>query len=135
MRYPTRHALLDQLPPEERTRLASSLSCVILQANQLLFEAGQPVSAVYFPVTAQVEEGLPMSADTFEVLRHIQADGVVGSCVLGDPLATRTARVSQAGEAFRMGFDDFVRELDELPGFRERVLQDAMGACVMLALA
>ena len=135
MRYPTHHALLDRLAPEERTRLAPSLSCVMLEADQLLFEAGHPVSAVYFPVTAQVEEGLPMSDDTWAVLRRVQADGVVGSCVLGDPLATRTARVRQAGEAFHMRFDDFARALQELPGFRERVLQDAMGACLMLAQA
>lgn len=133
MRYPTRHAFLDRLAPEERARLAPRLSFVTLEVGQLLFEAGRPMSAVYFPVTAQVEEVLPMSDDTMAVLRRIQADGLVGSCVLGDPLAARTARVSQAGEAFLMGFDDFVRTLEEWSDFREWVMQDAMRACVSLA--
>jgi len=66
-----------------------------------------------------------------EVLRRIGPNEMVGSCVLADPVTARTARVSQAGDAWRMTYQDFARALQEVASFRELVMQDALaGASV-----
>jgi CRP-like cAMP-binding protein len=133
MRSPTQHSLLNQLPMEVDALLRPVLRRVTLTPGQVLFEAGQVVSWVYFPITAQVDELWPSSQGSTLVLRQVDAQAMAGSCVMGDALASRTARVSQAGEAYRMAYGDFVQALDQVPAFRELVLQDAARALLAVA--
>lgn len=134
MRSPTQHSLLDQLPNEVDALLRPVLHLVTLTPGQVLFAAGHTVSWVYFPVTALVDELWPSSPGTTLVLRQVDARAMAGSCVMGDARAPRTARVSQAGEAYRMAYDDFARALDQVPAFRELVLQDAAQALVVAGI-
>jgi signal-transduction protein with cAMP-binding, CBS, and nucleotidyltransferase domain len=122
-------SLLDRLPSEDRDQLSSTLRLVTLEQDQCLFEAGHAVTTVYFPVTAVIEETMPSLPDGARWLRQVDARSMAGSCVLGDPLGTRTARVSTGGTAYGMGYNDFVRALDEVSSFRELVMQDAVRAC------
>jgi CRP-like cAMP-binding protein len=135
MRYPTHHLLLDQLPPEAITHLLPILQRVTLEAGHILHQTGQPVSAVYFPVTAQIDEVLPLASGPDQLLRQIDARAMAGCCVVGDPIASRTARVRHAGDAYRMAYGDFVLALDAVPAFREAVLQDAARACLVATTA
>lgn len=130
MRYPTHHSLLDRLPPETCARLWPVMHPVKLEADQVLFEAGHAVAWVYFPLTALVDELLPQADASDLLLRHVDTHAIAGSCALGDPSPTRTARVSRAGDAYRIAYNDFVRAMDEVPAFRELVLQDAARACL-----
>lgn len=118
-------SLLDCLPPNDRDRLRPALQLVTLAEGQDLYRTGQAVHSVYFPVTALVEEVLPQPDGGALVLRRLAAQAMAGSCVLGDAQATRTARVCGAGQAYKMEYPDFVRALDEVPAFRELVMQDA----------
>jgi len=128
MRYPTHHFLLDRLAPEVIERLFPVLQRVSLDVGHVLYRAGLAVSSVYFPVTALIEEVLPLAVGSEQVLRRLDAQAVAGSCVLGDPVTSRTARVCRAGEAYRMEYADFVCALEEVPAFREVVLRDAVRA-------
>jgi CRP-like cAMP-binding protein len=121
-------SLLDSLPPNDRDRLRPALQLVTLAEGQDLYRSGQAVHSVYFPVTALVEEVLPQPDGGALVLRRLAAQAMAGSCVLGDAQATRTARVCGAGQAYKMEYPDFVRALDEVPAFRELVVQDAAAA-------
>jgi len=121
-------SLLDCLSPNDRDRLRPALPLVTLAEGQDLYRAGQAVHSVYFPVTALVEEVLPQPDGGALVLRRLAAQAMAGSCVLGDAQATRTARVCGAGQAYKMEYPDFVRALDEVPAFRELVMQDAAAA-------
>jgi len=121
-------SLLDRLLADDRNRLLPALQLVSLEPDQLLYRAGQAVTSVYFPVSAQIEEVLPPSEGGGQVLRRIGAQAMAGSCVLGDAVSTRTARVCSPGQAYRMGYADFVRALNELRPFRELVMQDAAAA-------
>ncbi len=121
-------SLLDSLPPNDRDRLRPALQLVTLAEGQDLYRTGQAVHSVYFPVTALVEEVLPQPDGGALVLRRLAAQAMAGSCVLGDAQATRTARVCGAGQAYKMEYPDFVRALDEVPAFRELVMQDAAAA-------
>ncbi len=104
------------------------MQLVTLAEGQDLYRAGQAVHSVYFPVTALVEEVLPQPDGGALVLRRLADQAMAGSCVLGDAQATRTARVCGAGQAYKMEYPDFVRALDEVPAFRELVMQDAAAA-------
>lgn len=130
MRHSAYHSLLSQLSPEVLARLLPRLQEVSLAPDHVLFEAGQAVQYVYFPVTALIEESLALASGAPVSLRQVDAQAMAGSCVLGDPVASRTARVSQAGQACRMGYDDFVHALDTEPRFRELVLKDSVHAMV-----
>lgn len=121
-------SLLDCLPPNDRDRLRPALQLVTLAEGQDLYRTGQAVHSVYFPVTALVEEVLPQPDGGALVLRRLAAQAMAGSCVLGDAQASRTARVCGAGQAYKMEYPDFVRALDEVPAFRELVMQDAAAA-------
>jgi CRP-like cAMP-binding protein len=121
-------SLLDRLLADDRNRLLPALQLVTLEPDQLLYQAGQAVTSVYFPVTAQIEEVLPPSGAEEQVLRRIDAQAMAGSCVLGDAVSTRMARVCSPGQAYRMGYADFVRALNELRPFRDLVMQDAAAA-------
>ena len=122
--------LLTQLPSDVQARLMPHVQPVTLELDQVLYLHGQPLSWVYFPATARVEEGLPMSGHALQPLRSVDALGMAGSCALADPVASRTARVTRAGHAYRMPYDDFARWLEREPALRELVMQDAARACV-----
>jgi CRP-like cAMP-binding protein len=121
-------SLLDRLPPNDRDHLRPALQLITLAQDQILYRAGQAVHSVYFPVTALIEEVLPQPDGGAQVLRRLDAQAMAGSCVLGDARATRTASVRGAGQAYKMGYADFVRALDEVHAFRELVMQDAAAA-------
>ncbi len=123
--------LLDRLPPEDRERLSAGLQLVTLERDQVLYQAGQAVPGVFFPVTALIEEVLPQRKGDAHVLRRVDAQSMAGSCALGDAVTTRTARVCGRGQAYRMGYADFVRALDEVRSFRELVMQDAAAAVLV----
>ncbi len=123
--------LLDRLPPEDRERLSAGLQLVTLERDQVLYQAGQAVPGVFFPVTALIEEVLPQREGNAHVLRRVDAQSMAGSCALGDAVTTRTARVCGRGQAYRMGYADFVRALDEVRSFRELVMQDAAAAVLV----
>lgn len=106
------------------------MELVTLERDQMLYQAGQAVPFVYFPVTASIEEALPPVDGEAFVLRRIGPQAMAGSCVLGDAVTARSARVCETGQAYRLAYQDFVRILDEMQGFRELVIQDAARACV-----
>jgi CRP-like cAMP-binding protein len=117
---------LDRLPAADKARLMPALQRVTLAVGDTLYQVGQTAQHIFFPLTAQVQEVLPMNGGHEEVLRCIAPNEMVGSCVLGNPVAARTARVSQAGDAWRMAYADFARALEEVASFRELVMQDAL---------
>lgn len=123
---------LNRLPALVQNRLMPVLDLVTLEQGQLLYQAGHVVRAVYFPVTAVIEEVLSLPCGQVQVLRRVDAQSVAGCCVLGDPVAARTARVTQAGQAYCMQYGDFAQALDDTPTFREAVMQDAVRGCLLL---
>jgi hypothetical protein len=128
-------SLLDRLPPVDRERLSAGLQLVTLERDQVLYQAGQAVPSVFFPVTALIEEVLPQREGDAHMLRRVDARSMAGSCALGDAVTTRTARVCDQGQAYRMGYADFVRALDEVRSFRELVMQDAAAVLVDIPTA
>lgn len=128
MSTPLHPSLLDQLPLADQERLLPHLHLVTLAHDQVLYQAGHVVPSVYFPVTAWIEEVLPMSDGAPHVVRRIGAQAMAGSCVLGDSVTSHTARVCAQGKAYRLSYGDFVKALETVSSFRELVLRDAAHA-------
>src|ERR1035441_6243013 len=102
--------ILRALPAEERDQLAGRLHHVSLPAKTVLFEPGQVIRAVHFPLDGVISLVTPMGkGDTVEVAT-IGNEGVVGvPLVAGGSLAVRA--ISQVGgHALRMEADAFMAE-------------------------
>ena len=127
----SRSMMLDRLPTQELERLQSCLQRVTLERDQVLYQAGQQMASVYFPVTARVDEVLPQPQGESHPVRQIDAHSMAGSCALGHPHTMLTARVVTTGTAYAMTYAAFARALDEVPSFRELVMQDVARACLV----
>lgn len=117
---------LEELPAEDRARLAMCLHREVLTQGETLYETGRPVTHVYIPLTAEVEERLPLSDGHWEPLGRIGRGEFVGGAMLADPVATRTALVIQSGDAWCMSYADFAGLIEASSPFRSWVMQQAL---------
>ena len=104
--------LLGCLPAHERARLLSKLVPSFLKVKTVLFEPGQVVDAVYFPLDGVVSLVTPLEDGAIVEVATIGNEGLVGvPVVLGGSLAVRA--ISQvAGRSLTMSTSDFLGELD-----------------------
>src|SRR5262245_65376532 len=108
--------LLKALPQKEFRTLASQLKLVTLTQDTVLYEAGEPISEIFFPDEAIVS-CLSGTADgaTLEVC-VIGNEGVAGiDWVLGESTAFR-AVVQLPGRAYSIGHDVLRREFKRCDG-------------------
>jgi len=104
--------ILEALPAEERLRLAGQLTPVELPIKTVLFEPGQEIEAVYFPVDGVVSLVTALDDGAIVEVATVGNEGIVGVPLLsGGSLAVRA--ISQVpGRALRMKADAFLAELD-----------------------
>ena len=99
---PRHNALLAALPPEELQLLGSALDVVTLTAGERLIQAGAPLEAVYFPITAIVSIVYIMAGGATTELAMTGREGVVGTALFADELASSDAIVQCGGSAIRL---------------------------------
>lgn len=104
--------ILEALPAAERTRLAGQLTPVELPIKTVLFEPGQQIEAVYFPVDGVVSLVTALEDGAIVEVATVGNEGIVGVPLLsGGSLAVRA--ISQvSGRALRMEAGVFLAELD-----------------------
>jgi len=104
--------ILEALPTAERRRLAAQLIPVELPIKTVLFEPGQQIDAVYFPLDGVISLVTALDDGAIVEVATIGNEGIVGVPLLsGGSLAVRA--ISQvAGRALRMKADLFLAELD-----------------------
>ena len=104
--------ILEALPTAERLRMAQQLTPVELPIKTVLFEPGQVIDAVYFPVDGVISLVTALEDGTIVEVATIGNEGIVGVPLLsGGSLAVRA--ISQVpGRALRMPADVFLAELD-----------------------
>lgn len=118
--------LLRMLPVEEYARMAPHFTAVRLQLREVLVEADEPITDVYFPregvlsMIATEQEGGSVEVGT------IGNEGFLGLAVLfgADVVPTRTFAQIE-GDAWRMRADEFRRVVDERPVVRKLLLRYA----------
>jgi CRP-like cAMP-binding protein len=103
-----RNRILGALPEPVYRRLLPELSFVSLEVTDVLFEPGQEIGALYFPVDGVVSLVTPLEDGQIVEVATIGNEGIVG-VPLGSGGAPATVRaISQvAGASLRIGTDVF----------------------------
>ncbi len=113
--------LLMGLPAADRTRLLERLAPAFLRVKDVLFEPGQEVDAVYFPLDGVISLVTPLEDGQIVEVATVGNEGVVGvPLVLGGSLAVRA--ISQvAGRTLSLPTGVFLQELATCRAFAEVV--------------
>ena len=130
--------LLASLPDVDLEHLEALCELVEVDAGQLLFEPGQPVEFVYFPIDALIS--LLTVADgrmTLEV-GAVGREGMIGASVaLGHTLAQVRAVVQRSGNCVRMGAADFCEEfahIESLQHLLHRYTNTLLAQAIQIAV-
>ncbi len=109
----TENRLLAALPASDRDQLLTRLTEVFLKVKTVLFEPGQAVDAVYFPLDGVVSLVTPLEDGAIVEVATVGNEGLVGvPAVLGGRLAVRA--ISQvAGRCLTMETSAFVYEISK----------------------
>ena len=98
-----RNAMLSQLPPAEYGALMKSAVPVDLPAGFRMSEPGQPVEAVYFPVSGLVAIDALTTAGESVQIALMGREGMAGYCgLLGQPQMMHTVCVQSPGTGLRV---------------------------------
>lgn len=113
--------LLDSLPASEREALMAHMRPAHLTVKTVLFDPGQVIAAVHFPIDGVISLVTPLADGNIVEVATIGNEGIVGvPLVAGGSLAVRA--ISQVGgRTLRMDAPTFVAELEHLTGFRRLV--------------
>jgi CRP-like cAMP-binding protein len=103
--------VLGALPSGEARRLVRQLSAVSLEIKTVLFEPGEPIEAVHFPLDGVISLVTPLEDGAIVEVATVGNEGVVGvPLVPGGSLAVRA--ISQVpGRALRMDAAGFLAEM------------------------
>ncbi|MEH2364938.1 Crp/Fnr family transcriptional regulator [Nostoc sp.] len=98
--------LLAALPDSDYQRLFPYLKLVPLQVQQILYEAAEPITQVYFPDKAVVSIVTTMEDGSTAEVGIVSNEGMVGiPIILGDNTTTTTAFVQISGAAMQINAD------------------------------
>jgi CRP-like cAMP-binding protein len=122
--------LLASLPDVERDALMAHMRPTHLTVKTVLFDPGQTISHVYFPIDGVISLVTPLADGNIVEVATIGNEGIVGvPLVAGGSLAVRA--ISQVGgRTLRMDAGTFVAELERLSAFRrlaQRYVQALFG--------
>jgi len=113
--------LLHALPAAERDALMAHTRPAHLVVKTVLFDPGQVIRSVYFPIDGVISLVTPLADGNIVEVATIGNEGLVGvPLVAGGSLAVRA--ISQVGgRTLRMDATTFIAELDHLPVFRRLI--------------
>jgi len=113
--------LLQALPAAEQDRLLSKLTPMSLSMKTVLFEPGQQISAVHFPVNGVVSLVTSLEDGAIVEVATVGNEGIVGvPLVHGGSLAVRA--ISQVpGDTLRMDASVYMAEFERPGPFRDLV--------------
>ena len=104
--------LLAYLPDEERERLSPYLTEVVLEFHQVLIEADQQITEIYFPYDAITSTIQEMSDGDSVETGLMGVEGFIGVQLwLRAPTTSTRTLVQVAGRAHKMHATDFIREV------------------------
>ena len=113
--------VLAALPADEMRRLLRQLTEVSLEIKTVLFEPGEPIAAVHFPLDGVISLVTPLEDGAIVEVATVGNEGIVGVPLFpGGSLAVRA--ISQVpGRALRMGARAFLTELERRDALYEVV--------------
>jgi CRP-like cAMP-binding protein len=130
------HRILAALPVQEQRRLAHALTVVRLPIGRVLFEPGEVIEAVHFPLDGVVSLVTPLASGAVVEVATIGNEGIVGvPLVPGGSLGVR-AITPVAGHALRMEAGVFLERVNrggELTELVRRYVQALVGQIAQAA--
>jgi CRP-like cAMP-binding protein len=119
----TGNKLISALPKDVQARLAPDIKRVELPLGEVLYEAGDPVRHVYFPIDCIISRLYIMESGASAEIAVVGNEGVLGvSLFMGGEKTPNRAVVQHAGHAYK------------LSGKRLKEEFDTYGALMMLLL-
>jgi len=130
--------LLDSLPEDDQGHLAERSETVRVENGQVLYEPGQPIVHIYFPIDCLISLlAVAEGRMTLEV-GSVGREGMLGaSAVLGHELAQVRAVVQRGGRASRIPVADFAAEFqrnDILQRLLQRYTDTLLAQAVQIAV-
>jgi CRP-like cAMP-binding protein len=112
------NSLLDSLSAAEARRVLPELELVPLEPKNVLFEQGQAMGHVYFPITGMISLLRKMDDHTVVEIGAVGCEGMVGLPVfLGAGTSDSLCRVQVTGEAWRVSSEAFLKLAHANDGF------------------
>ncbi|MHC0064357.1 Crp/Fnr family transcriptional regulator [Nostoc sp. UIC 10890] len=126
--------LLAVLLPADYERLIPHLKLVSLSNRQVLYEAGEPLTQVYFPNKAVVSIVTTMEDGSTVEAGLVSNEGMVGiPVILGDHITTTTAIVQIPDSAMQMNADILRSEFNRATGLQSLLLRYVQGVYTQIA--
>jgi len=125
---PGQNRLLSALSRDLQIRLLPRMEKVTLTVRQLLFEANEPITHVYFPLSGSMSLIIALDgADSVEIAT-IGNEGMVGTAVfLGADRGPMRAICQVAGQALKMRSESFRHSIAEHPDLANVVRRFTQG--------
>ena len=99
----TGNRILDALPVQERAALAPHLTSQRLTYKQVVFDVGDRIDHIYFPVDSVISLVVPLVDGTAVEVGTVGNEGLVGLALfLGSETSPREAVAQGAGNAWRL---------------------------------
>ena len=115
----TVNRLLAALPRHDRLSMIARCETVALVASDVLFEPGERLRHVHFPITALVSLVTPVPSSAGVEVGLVGDEGMVGTpLVLGMAVTPLAGIVQRAGVSLCMGAAGFTRQLSSRPALR-----------------
>ncbi len=118
---PARNQILRLLPPDARAALVAQMTPVVHQLEDVLFDPGEAIDAVHFPLDSVVSLVTVFKDGSIVEIATVGNEGLVGvPLVRGGSSAVRCA-VQVPGRSLRMPADAFLRESEQAGPFNNHV--------------
>ncbi|MCE2594891.1 Crp/Fnr family transcriptional regulator [Motilimonas cestriensis] len=103
MKLPNENKLLRVLPSDTKMRLLPQLKRIALPLGQVLYEAGQHIDNVYFPIDSIVSLLYVLEDGSSAEISVVGNEGLVGIAVfMGGESTPNRAIVQSAGDAYKL---------------------------------
>ena len=121
---PLQNHLLAALPAEVQQRLFPYLKLEYLPLGKVLYEPGQTLSRVYFPIDSIVSLLYMTESGASAEIAMVGYEGVVGIAVfMGGASTTSRALIQSAGRAYSLSAPQLVREFNQNSEMRTLLLR------------
>ncbi len=98
--------ILAALPASDYQRLVPHLKLVSLELHQMLYQAGEPITQIYFPEKAMVSIVATMEDGSTAEVGIVSSEGMIGiPVILGNNITTTTSFVQISGTAIQINAD------------------------------
>jgi CRP-like cAMP-binding protein len=131
---PVRNHLLAALRPRVLERLSPQFESVPLSLGEVIYEAGAPLSHVYFPINSIVSLLRVMEDGASAEIAVVGNEGVVGVALfLGGQTTPSRALVQSAGFAYRLPSESLRAEFARIGGLHNLLLRYTQALLTQMA--